>query len=200
MTVRIECLFPTAVGMTELPRPLTEAELNILLNQPMLQNFGNSKSQSTLVLDDPVLTDLRAWIQAQLDEYFTSVWKPSSAVCPRITHSWTNATATGQNHHMHAHPNSFISGTFYVQTRDDDRIYFYDTTYRQVQVRPSEFTQLNSFSWWLPAAQNGLLMWPSGLQHAVESKDTPGVRVSLSFNTWLQGDVGSEEWLTSLAL
>jgi hypothetical protein len=36
------------------------------------------------------------------------------SVTPYITQSWLNYTETNQYHHKHEHPNSLVSGVFYV--------------------------------------------------------------------------------------
>jgi uncharacterized protein (TIGR02466 family) len=118
-----------------------------------------------------------------------------------ITQSWANYTEQGQFHHKHAHPNSFISGVFYVQSDNaKDRIYFYKDGYSQLKVPPKEWNLYNSDSWWFEAITGRLVLFPSSLTHMVVAVESEKTRVSLSFNTFLKGYVGSEDELTGLRL
>lgn len=195
-------LFPQPVGIRDLDRSLTAAELKCLTGQPQRPNQGNTSSQDTYVLDQKVMRGFRTWIQAQLDEYFAETITPESAVSLRITQSWTNHTDGGHWHHKHSHPNSIISGVFYVQSEPGrDRIHFYRDEVRQLKVRPSAWHMYNSESWWLESIPGRLLLFPSTLTHMVEAipADAP-TRISLSFNTFYQGIVGSDLELTQLRL
>ena len=42
-----------------------------------------------------------------------------SSIHLKITQSWINFTKKGEYHHPHAHPNSLISGVFYVEADKD---------------------------------------------------------------------------------
>ena len=45
-----------------------------------------------------------------------------------ITISWINYTETNQYHHAHSHPNSVISGVYYIETDESDTITFFQHT------------------------------------------------------------------------
>ena len=64
----------------------------------------------------------------------------------------------------------------------------------------SDFNQYNSGSWWLPAKKGTMVMFPSWLEHEVRTKDHFGERISLSFNTFFVGQIGSKDMLTELKL
>jgi uncharacterized protein (TIGR02466 family) len=105
-------------------------------------------------------------------------------------------------HHKHTHPNSFISGVFYFQTNDEtDKIYFFEDSYKQFKIPAREFNNYNSDSWWLPSVTGQLLLFPSRMTHMVETRlETQYTRMSMSFNTFLVGKLGSGDELTELIL
>jgi len=43
-------------------------------------------------------------------------------------------------------------------------------------------------------------LFPSGLTHMVETKEDDNTRISIAFNTFLKGYIGSDESLTGLNL
>jgi len=195
-------LFPTPIGFFNIDRPLTDSELQILTSQPQRPNMGNTSSEDRHVLDQPGLEQFRDFIHASMNEFFYTVHSPKTDVRLRITQSWTNHTKPGQFHHKHAHPNSYVSGVFYIQTDPArDRIYFYRDGYQQLKLRAAEFNPYNSESWWFEAEPGKLIMFPSSLTHMVETlPEDAGTRISLSFNTFLTGDVGDDYELTELIL
>lgn len=201
--MNIVSLFPTAVGSFQIGRDLTKDEIKFIKDQPTRANVGNTTSADTYILEAKKLKDIRKFIETSLTEYFNSVYAPKGNLKLRITQSWCNYSEPGQFHHKHAHPNSFISGVFYPQAdKDTDKIYFYNDGYEQLKIATQDWNIWNSKSWWLPAEQGCLYIFPSGLPHMVETVKGTQTRISLSFNTFPVGKlgVGEEEDLTQLIL
>ena len=196
--MQIVNLFPTAVGMFDLSREFTEVERNYLLNQEHAPNMGNTTSKFRFILRDDSMIDLRAFVQNSIDAYFNNVIAPSKDASLYVTQSWTNYSKKGQWHHAHEHPNSILSGVFYIQTDNVDKIYFEKNHYEQIQFPTENFNLYNSKSWWLEATQGRLVLFPSSLRHNVPPVETDHTRVSLSFNTFAKGLIGAEENLTAL--
>ena len=197
----IHNLFPTPVGRYELGRDLTAKELSFLKNQETRSNMGNTTSKDNTILKNKELTKLRDFLETSISEYFKTVYNPKHQVNLKITQSWTNYTENGQYHHKHAHPNSFVSGVFYVQAnKEKDRIYFYRDGYEQIKLPPNEWNIWNSESWWLEVGTGDLILFPSSLTHMVETVQHDQTRISLSFNTFPVGVVGDEMDLTGLQL
>lgn len=197
--MQIISLFPTAVGMFDLGRDLTEEEKNILLNQEMTPNMGNTTSKYRFILREKKLKDLREFIQKSINTYFEEIVSPVKDASLYITQSWVNYSEPGQWHHAHEHPNSFLSGVFYVQSDNQkDKIFFEKNHYEQIQFPTERYNTYNSKTWWLEATQGRLIIFPSSLRHSVNVVEAQKTRVSLSFNTFAKGLIGSEESLTAL--
>ena len=192
-------LFPTPVFFYDLKRELTAEELAFVSDtENTTPNSGNRTSANRNVLDDSVLSSIRAFCQESMDDYFTQVHAPSTDLKLRFTQSWINFTEKGQFHHKHAHPNSFISGVFYAQTTENDKIHFYNDGYQRLKVDTTSFNLWNSESWWLPATKNHLILFPSYLTHMVETVMSESTRISISFNTFPVGHMGNDNSLTGL--
>ena len=193
-------LFPIPVGMIDLDRQLSKKELSFILKQEQRLNMGNRTSVNHTLLKSASLTSLRSWLEDQVQEFFKLTVNPKHNVSLKITQSWANYSEPGQFHHKHAHPNSFISGVFYVQTNPSDKIYFHRDEYQQIKFPPENWNIWNSESWWYEAITGRLILFPSSTSHMVPSVEGDQTRISISFNTFPVGVVGEEMDLTGLKL
>ena len=197
----INNLFPTPVGSFELGRDLSKLEQKFLFNFETRPNMGNVTSTNNYVLRDNRLSSLRLFLNNSLQEYFQATMSPQDNIKLEITQSWINYTKTGQYHHKHTHPNSVISGVFYIQaSKEIDKLFFYNESYQQIKIVPKEFHVYNSESWWLPVETGQLLLFPSSLTHMVATTSGEDDRISMSFNTFYKGKLGDEVALTGLTL
>ena len=193
-------LFPVPIGMFDLGRALSDEEMQFVRGQETRPNMGNRTSVNNTVLRDSVMTPIRGWIEDCVAEYFKATTNPKHNVHLRITQSWFNYSNPGQHHYKHSHPNSLISGVFYLNTNPDDRIYFYRSGWQQIKFPPESWNLYNSDSWWFEAITGRLILFPSSLEHMVPTVQGSDVRISLSFNRFPVGTVGEEMELTGLKL
>jgi uncharacterized protein (TIGR02466 family) len=197
----INNLFPTPVAFFKLNRDLTETELSFIKSQEHYANEGNTTSADRKILKNKELIELRDFIEYSMMEYFKAIHAPKFDVSLYLTQSWANYTEAGQFHHKHAHPNSVVSGVFYPQAdRAVDKIYFYKDGYERIKVPAAEYNHYNSESWWFDVGAGDLILFPSSLTHMVQTKEGENTRISIAFNTFVKGYIGSEENLTGLNL
>ena len=197
----INNLFPTAVGFYELDKPVTEKELQFIKDLETRANDGNTTSVDNYLLKSKEMKRIAAFIDKSVQDYFQAVYAPKHKVKPYVTQSWANYTNKGQYHHKHAHPNSFISGVFYVAADPvKDRIYFYKDGYQQIKVTTENWNHWNSESWWFEVGTGKVVLFPSNLTHMVETVQTDDTRISIAFNVFLEGVVGNNQNLTELLL
>ena len=199
--MNISNLFPTPLGFSKLDRELTEQELEFIENLSRRPNEGNTTSDNRKILQSVELTGIREFIEDAMLDYFKTVYAPMHNVTPYITQSWANFTEPGQFHHKHAHPNSILSGVFYPKAdREIDRIFFYKDGYERIKLPSENWNEWNSESWWYETGTGDLIIFPSSLTHMVPTKQGEVTRISISFNTFLKGYIGSDENLTGLHL
>jgi uncharacterized protein (TIGR02466 family) len=102
---------------------------------------------------------------------------------------WSNMHLNGSKHHIHQHPNSFLSGVYYPympECKDPGNILFIDP--RQAKnMFYADFTKhscISSRTIYITPKTGLLLLFPSWLEHGTEtfvcSTDEP--RISISFN------------------
>lgn len=194
--MNIHNLFPLPVAFFN--RPVADEELVFVKDLARRPNTGNTTSTNNFVLES--MTPLRSWIEDCVSDYFKATTAPKHNVNLKITQSWVNFSDPGQYHHKHAHPNSFVSGVYYLQTNLNDRIYFYKDQYQQIKFPTDNWNEYNSESWWFEAQAGKLILFPSSLTHMVPTVQGGVTRISLSFNTFPVGLVGEEMDLTGLKL
>lgn len=193
-----ENLFPIPVGFSRYDE---EIDKDFLVNQPQRINEGNTSSVDNYILKHKQLLNLRQNIEKCVHEYFMATYNPKNDTRLKITQSWLNWTKPGQHHHRHSHPNSLISGCYYVNAnKNTDRIYFYRDGYQQIKFPPIEWNMFNSDSWWFSVGTGDLILFPSSLTHMVQPVEGDDTRISLAFNTFPIGEIGDEENLTALKL
>lgn len=199
--LNIHNLFPTPVAFFKYNKELTTKQLDFFLNQEKRTNMGNTNSANQKILNNPKVKDIASFIQVSVDQYFEEVWKPKHDTSLRITQSWLNYTDPGQFHHKHAHPNSFVSGVFYVDADPThDKIYFFNEGYQTLSVEHREYNIWNSKSWWFPVEKGLLVLFPSSFTHMVETVTAETTRISLALNTFPKGYMGNDDNLTGLHL
>lgn len=201
MEYNIFGVFPKPVGIFRLDKAVTAAERKFILDQPRTQNEYNTTSVENYLLKNKKLSRLKTFFDECVQTFLETIYAPAQDVSLRITQCWANYSEKGQAHHPHAHPNSLVSGVFYVQTdKATDKIYFIRSGYEQIQLPPKLYNQWNSESWWFEAEENTLILFPSGLSHRVDPVVVDQTRVSLSFNTFPIGILGEKRSLTECIL
>lgn len=198
--MEIGLIFPTAIGLFDIGRPLSEKELLFVQNEKDRPNINNKVSADNYVLKNDEMRELREWIEKCVDEYFRATVNPKHEANLRITQSWLSISETGQSHHRHAHANSFLSGVFYLQTNATDKINFYRPNFNQIKFTPETHNIFNCESWWFDATVGKLIIFPSSLEHDVPTVQGSLKRISLSFNTFPVGFAGEELDCTALQL
>lgn len=195
-----ELLFPTPVMFSELDRDFTQVELDLVekCSHETNKNTGNTSSNNNYILNEPVMADLKKFVEEQLNVYVQKVYKPKYKAEAYVTQSWLNWTKPGEYHHKHEHPNSFISGVLYINTDETkDKITFHrGNPYQQLQLASDTWDVYNSSSWWFNVKSKGIVIFPSSLTHHVEDVIADETRVSLAFNTFIRGTLGDNRSLT----
>ena len=102
-----------------------------------------------------------------------------------ITGCWANVNAIGSLHAIHAHPNNFLSGVYYVQVQSGaDTINFHDPRSQASIIRPpvTELSSRNTDQVVVRVKVGTLIIFPSYLNHSVAPNESEEERLSISFN------------------
>lgn len=193
-------LFPTPLYIDNINSPIIKQQRSFLSNLPKIENMGNLRSESGYILDYPLFTDLKKTINQHIKEYVQTVY-PGSAIDVYITQSWANYTEPNEYHHKHTHPNSFISGVFYVNAvKNEDMIKFYKDLPSAYQINHNQANNYNSGDVAILVETGDLVLFPSNFTHNVPPTTSKETRISISFNTFIKGNIGDENASTALYL
>ncbi len=199
----IHHLFPEPVCFSKLERSLTKQELKTLdkYKKKTKNNQGNTITTPNYILENKALKNLKKDLHKKVIDYFNEVVCSSNSIIPYITQSWLNYTEPGQFHHRHEHSNSYVSGVFYVSAdKEVDRIQFYKTAHEEIQLAVSKYNLFNSTTWQYPVQTGDVLLFPPYLTHGVEKKKGTNLRITLSFNVFFKGTIGTNEEMSELVI
>lgn len=125
-----------------------------------------------------------------------------------ITQSWLVVGSEGEMSHDHTHANSIFSGVYYIQTNDDDSIVFLNSfmnsnkpNHMYLDIFDKSKPMKNAlFRQWerVKVTSGELIIFPSNLSHRIEKIQSSKTRLSIAFNTFVKGTLGSKESSTEL--
>jgi len=121
--------------------------------------IGNAKTKYMSVLSEPELTDIKSFC-------LNSLYKYTNNTDIEITQSWLYFSMPGESLHSINHPNSFISGIFYVNAR----IALHNIVFSEIEETIS-------------TGRGDLLLFPSNLLHHEPKNTGNDLKISIGFNT-----------------
>ena len=197
-------LFPKPLYFSKLERVLTKKELKTIsqYKKEPAPNAGNTTSSENYVLENKALNNLKKDLHTKVMDYFDKVICTDNPITPYITQSWINYTKSDQFHHKHNHPNSLVSGIFYISAdKEVDSVTFHKAFQEDgIKLNTTKYNMFNSISCKFLVETGNILLFPSSLVHGVEKKKGNNIRISLSFNVFFKGTVGNKTNLTELIL
>ena len=202
----IHSIFPIPIYTTSMERGFTKQELQFVNEQKKhcTNNTGNINTKDNYILNRKEFKNIKKFLDKHCKNYLDTVICPKNNIELYITQSWLNYTEANQYHHKHEHPNSVVSGVLYFDSDiEKDKILFTSGKgYQQIspEIDKEKFNLWNSATWFFPVKTGNLFMFPSSTTHQVETKKGNNTRISLAFNTFYKGSVGSNFQLTELIL
>ena len=202
----IHSIFPTPIYTTKIDRGFTKQELQFVDNQKnkCINNQGNINTKDNYILNRKEFKNIKKFLDKHCKEYLDTVICPKDNIELYITQSWLNYTEANQYHHKHAHPNSVVSGVLYFDSdiKNDKILFSSNKGYQQIspEIDDTKFNLWNSETWFFSVETGNLFMFPSSTTHQVETKKGNNTRISLAFNTFYKGIIGSNTQLTELIL
>lgn len=209
MNIELHNFFPTPVMSADFKREFSIEEKEFFKTQiagDLKYNGGGSKknsiSNNLKILEEREMENLKYDILEMIYLFIKQIYRPSTDVLPYITQSWITVTKEGEHHHMHSHPNSFISGTLYIDADEnvDSIIFTKPNLYNSIKLHTNEFNSFNTLSEKIVSKTGKIVLFPSHLDHYVSTKVGKNIRTTLTFNSFLKGTIGSADALTELIL
>ena len=153
----------------------------------------------------PVYNELISWF----DECLNKVKIELDYHCDRlqITQCWGNKNLIGHWHHPHTHPNSIVSGVFYVNSSNSNTWFSTESVWDSFNgvgydsfrlIFDDKLTRVIHKN---PTVAGELIIFPSKLYHSVdEHRAGDKYRYSISFNAFPTGKIGSFSALHGLEI
>lgn len=200
----IHSIFPVPIYTTRMDRAFTKKELQFIKEQKkhIYKSTGNFTTHDTYILDKKEFKNIKKFLEKCCKDYLEKIICSKNNISLYITQSWLNYTEESQYHHKHEHPNSVVSGVLYLDAdvKNDKIVFSHPIRYQQIQVDVDRFNAWNSDSWYVPVKTGELFMFPSSLSHQVIVKKGNNTRISLAFNTFYKGTMGSKDRLFELKI
>ena len=185
-------------------RAFTKKELQFVKEQKnhTYKNTGNFTTYDSYILNKKEFKNIKKFLEKCCKDYLEKIICSKNNISLYITQSWLNYTEESQYHHKHEHPNSVVSGVLYLDAdvKNDKIVFSHPIRYQQIQVDVDRFNAWNSDSWYVPVKTGELFMFPSSLSHQVIVKKGNNTRISLAFNTFYKGTMGSKDRLFELKI
>ena len=193
-------VFPTPVQIYKYENSI-EKELKYIENIEWKKQVANDnfRSKDSYLTKHESLKSITSFFKECIDDYCNTIINSNQRLV--ITQLWGNRNPKGSKHHEHVHPNSIISGVFYL--RQDPKlppIQFSKASQHGMKLDPKQYNNYNAETFLLPCVAGELILFPSNLKHSVPTNQGEEERISLSFNTFSIDALGSEETLTHLDL
>jgi uncharacterized protein (TIGR02466 family) len=169
-------------------------------------NDFNYRSVESHLHKDPQFKELHDWFS----ECLTIVKRTINyqATTFKITQSWANRADKGQSHHLHKHPNSVISGIYYLSDSSSGTQFVVPDIWspwivREVQAQHFDFHIPENNQPVVdecPSEAGNLLIFPSILSHTVAPNQDQHSRYTISFNSFPSGEIGHFGFLSGLEI
>ena len=187
--LHIENYFSSKVAWTDLDMDLQLIENHCykLRSENKGRNFSNRDGwQSNDLIFPNILDNTAQTIVNAAATYFKQL-KGKKEYDTILQNMWINISPKGAYNIPHVHPNSFLSGVFYIKTpKDCGRIWFIHPSdcveYDWKKEYWEKFDEGNAPIQYMTVQPKRLYLFPSWLKHGVEQNKSEEDRISVSFN------------------
>lgn len=196
MKFDVQPLFIEPVLRVDVSEALTPDVVKTIKNLKMRQNRTNLISEDHYIFDKPELAGLKTAIHGALKIYAEQVMGLPSDQELYVTQSWSLINEPGIGMHGHSHSNSVVSGALYYETMPEPvagMIFNRHTQYQQLELTPApDRTNIYNAPLNKIVPKRGeVVMFSSRLQHVIETNMAQTRRYSVSFNSFIRGELGT---------
>ena len=189
--LNVRQLFPSIVAdvMLDVDIKSIEKYAYDLKSKDEANNFSNRGGWQSSNKSIDVTLDVFKDFAEKLRFYSNAYYKSINGVHNKliIKSLWININSTHSFNLTHTHPNSFLSGVFYVKVPENcGRICFdHPCATKQHEWQDNDFNELNILNcttYNIEPEENRLILFPGWLPHYVEHNQNKEDRISISFN------------------
>lgn len=189
----IQPLFATPHLRADIGHAISAKQVQFIKDLPMVRNVDNYITEDLYILKRPELKSINIAIQEALDIYSQAVMGIDQRIV--ATQSWALKNQPGVGMPAHAHSNSIVSGVLYYceLVPPVARIVFNrETAYQRIQLSPLKERQnlYNTPANVMVPKTNEVILFPSDLNHMIETNETQTPRRAIAFNSFVTGKIG----------
>jgi uncharacterized protein (TIGR02466 family) len=195
-------LFPTPLYIINLEDQLKPAEIKKLMKlEKDTDNLLLNEKKNLFTRENDVLnkvlkpgSTLEYLLQEHVNYFVKQILGEGNAKL-KIHLSWMNFNPTGTAHHKHVHPNSIVSGVFYLRTNEKSgnfNVHRNDSLRPMIRDQITNWNQFNYEYYFFTPKTYDLYLFPSTLSHSVDPNQSAETRVSFSFNTFYEGEIRTD--------
>ena len=183
-------LFPTLVWKIQCPAEIVVDHNPVIINairkiNPEIDDIEPAVSWQShqLMHKEPELDQLMSCINSAAHKVLRFLNIGTTDI--EVTGCWANVNSIGASHRVHSHPNNYLSGVYYVRAPPGaNTINFHDPRPQASIIRPpvTQLTSQNTDQVVVEVSDGTLLLFPSYVQHSVDSSESNELRISISFN------------------
>lgn len=170
---------------------LLQDTLTKVKNLKWITNKYNLRSKDYHLNKRDDFKKLHKWFNKCIKQVTNEMQYPFSDI--KITQTWANKSDIKNWHHSHIHPNSLISGIYYLTNSESctwlsvKNIWnFSENSPLQINCKQEELDVVHKQS----SEEGTLILFPSNLNHSVDDAQK-NTRYTISFNTFPSGEVGN---------
>tara|TARA_Y100000004_G_scaffold158080_1_gene184189 strand:+ start:4949 stop:5587 length:639 start_codon:yes stop_codon:yes gene_type:complete len=199
-------MFPTPLCLIGEKYKFSDKEYKAVMSYFDVTNknsTGNNITRNKYILENKALSKFKKWLTMHVNGYASSLIGVNETKCKfHITQSWANINRYKESHHKHNHPNSIISGVFYVDGEDGDIIFHKQTDFEEhgwhLPIKDRTKFPFSNNEFGINFKKDSLLLFPSRIIHYVNVNESDKPRISIAFNTFFKGKIGHYDDATEL--
>ena len=185
-----------SVPLYETNFPVSQTDLDFVKSQEYERYAYSYMSEGNgNVLAHDEMKKVRDFITTQVEYYFYNICGMDYDVKPELTSSWANIHIKNDWTMRHSHPNSIISGVWYLSTSDATGSLLVHRENglfgNQIDFNRRENNYLNSEPLYFRPEVGTIYLFPSTLKHSVDANLDSNERISVAFNYMMRGVVNS---------
>jgi uncharacterized protein (TIGR02466 family) len=193
-TIQFLQMFPTTVLKCRLPdhATLNSGLLDYINGLHRAAPDGRTRSNAlgwqsgNLDFDVPVVAEFATLVLERAREYgLAHNWSFPSHMQLVMRELWANVSCKHAYNNVHNHPNSLLSGVYYVQAETEcGDLSLFDPRKQAWVMQPdfSERNQMNSPVQFIVPEAGTPIIFPSWLEHGVNQNLSDADRISIAFN------------------
>lgn len=193
-TLQFLQMFPTTLLSCRLPEHerLNDSLVEYINKERSAAPDGRTRSNAlgwqsgNLDFDVPVVAEFAKLVLERAREYGLALkWSLPSHMQLVMREIWANANGKYAYNNVHNHPNSLLSGVYYVRVEGNcGDLSLFDPRKQAWTMQPeySERDSMNSPVHFIGPEAGSLIIFPSWLEHSVNQNLSDADRISISFN------------------